>query len=191
MLIDIHFDDYIFIFIKNIKSIKNIKNINKIYRYMNNYPMEAENYYSNQSQPSLNNMNMNMNTVVQSALPQDQTQTTNNSNSNSNSKQNQTFSQKINRFLNLNATTIMTTAIGISIGFAFKDLISSFAIHIIHPLIYKIVTRFDTNNYLNLQTLLTDNHTNFNFTTFAMALITFIIIFVSDYFINQNIGKIV
>ena len=160
---------------------------------MNNYPIEAENYYSNQSQPNMNNMN-NMNTIVQSALPQDQnTQTTNNShsNSNSNSKQNQTFSQKINRFLNLNATTIMTTAIGISIGFAFKDLISSFAIHIIHPLIYKIVTRFDTNNYLNLQTLLTDNHTNFNFTTFTLSFITFLIVFISDYFINQNISNFV
>jgi large-conductance mechanosensitive channel len=151
--------------------------------------MEAENYYSNQSQSTLNNMN----TVVQSALPQDQTQTTNNSNSNSNSnsKKNQTFRQNMNIFLNMNATTILTTAIGMSIGFAFKDLITSLAINVIQPLIYKIVTKFDSNNYLNLQTLLTDNHTNFNFTTFAMALITFIIIFVSDYFINQNIGKIV
>ena len=64
---------------------------------------------------------------------------------NTNTRQNNqksppSFTQKINLFLLSKTGTILATAIGMCIGFAFKDLIGSTVTTVLQPLIIKIIS---------------------------------------------------
>jgi len=144
-----------------------------------NYQLDSDNVYSNQGQ-------MSPNAAIQN--PPQNTNQPSNQNTNQQTNQSPTFRQAINTFLNSKTGTILTAAIGLCIGFAFKDLINGVVTNIIQPLIFKIIVKLDTNNYFNLQQILTDNNNILDFTKFACTFITFILIILTLYYVNKYIS---
>jgi large-conductance mechanosensitive channel len=144
-----------------------------------NYQLDSDTFYSNQGQ-------MSPNAAIQN--PPQNTNQTSNQNTNQQTNQPQTFRQAINIFLNSKTGTILTAAIGLCIGFAFKDLINGIVTNIIQPIIFKIIVKLDTNNYFNLQQILTDNNNVLDFSKFACTFITFLLIVLSLYYVNKYIS---
>ena len=109
---------------------------------------------------------------------------------NTNTRQNNqksppSFTQKINLFLLSKTGTILATAIGMCIGFAFKDLIGSTVTNVLQPLIIKIISFIDKNNYFNLESLVSSENTGFNFNKFISSIITFVLIVISVYYVSS------
>ena len=108
-----------------------------------------------------------------------------------NKKPAKSFKQKINAFLMSNTNTILATAIGMSIGFSFKDLISSIISNIIQPTIIKLLYLIDKNNYYNLDDLITTDNKTINFPKFSSDFFTFILVVISVYYVSKYVTDIV
>lgn len=100
------------------------------------------------------------------------------------------FSKKIIDFLNSNATTLLTTAFGISIGFAFKDFVSSIVINLLQPLIIKLIILLDVNNFYDLSSLTSPQNNLLHMSVLLSTFLTFISIVIIVYYINISISVV-
>jgi len=55
---------------------------------------------------------------------------------------------KVFNFLNIKATTILTVATAVAIGFTLNNLITSLVHNVIQPILFKIIVSIDKNDFL-------------------------------------------
>jgi len=103
-------------------------------------------------------------------------------------KQNIGYFQKYNNFLNTKTGTILAAAIGMAIGFAFKDFVSSTVTNILQPLIIMILSITHVNNLYDLSSFISPDKTALNITTFISSLFAFLFTIVTVYYINLMIS---
>ena len=100
------------------------------------------------------------------------------------------FFNKIQTFLNSKTGTVLSTAIGMAIGFSFKDFIGSSVTNILEPLIIKMLSLTPLNNYYNLAAYITQENTILDIKKFFSALFTFIFTVITVYYISKFISFI-
>jgi large-conductance mechanosensitive channel len=98
-----------------------------------------------------------------------------------------TFLQKIKLFLNAKTGTLIAAAIGMCIGFAFKDFVSTSVSTIIEPLIVMIIYMSGLEKMYDFKRFLSVQNNTLNITKFIQTLITFIIILVVVYYFYQGV----
>ena len=103
-------------------------------------------------------------------------------------KQNIGYFQKYNIFLNTKTGTILAAAIGMAIGFAFKDFVSSTVTNVLQPLIIMILSITHVNNLYDLSSFISPEKTALNISTFISSLFTFLFTIVTVYYINLMIS---
>ena len=99
-------------------------------------------------------------------------------------KSDKTYLQKYSNFFNLKTGTILTASIGMAIGFAFKDFISSTVTNVLQPLIITILTLTHLNNLYNFDSLISPEKNVLNVSTFISSLLTFVFTVITVYYIN-------
>jgi large-conductance mechanosensitive channel len=97
---------------------------------------------------------------------------------------NVTFSQKISNFFNVKTGTILTTAIGMAIGFAFKDLVASTVTNVLQPLIIMFLSITHLNNIYDFSLFISPEKNALNISTFINSLFSFGFIFITTYYIS-------
>lgn len=122
----------------------------------------------------------------ESEQPQKQTSTTSNNNKNNNIP----FSKKLINFLNSKTSTLLTTAFGLSIGFAFKDFVSSIVTNVLQPFIIKILILLNVNNYYDLSSLISQQNNLLHMKMVLSTFLTFISIVIIVYYINISISVV-
>jgi large-conductance mechanosensitive channel len=105
-------------------------------------------------------------------------------------KANTSFFNKIKIFLNSKTGTILSTAIGMAIGFAFKDLISSIVTNILQPLVIKILSLSSLNNYYDFSIFITQEHNILDISKFFSAIFTFVFTVITVYYLSNFISFI-
>jgi large-conductance mechanosensitive channel len=125
-------------------------------------------------------------------IPQTQTQTQQQTQQTQPSQQQNKFIffNKIQTFLNSKTGTVLSTAIGMAIGFAFKDLIASIVTNILQPLVIKILSLTLLNNYYNFSIFITQEHNILDISKFFSAIFTFIFTVFTVYYISKFISFI-
>jgi len=103
-------------------------------------------------------------------------------------KQNIGYFQKYNNFLNTKTGTILAAAIGMAIGFAFKDFVSSTVTNVLQPLIIMILSITHVNNLYDLSSFISPEKTALNISTFISSLFAFLFTIVTVYYINLMIS---
>jgi large-conductance mechanosensitive channel len=97
-----------------------------------------------------------------------------------------TIYQKIHSFLISKSGTIITSAFGMSIGFALKDFISSIVTNLFKPLFAFIFSLTHLNNYYNFNAILSPENNALNFSNLITSFITFVMIIITVYLISLN-----
>jgi large-conductance mechanosensitive channel len=103
---------------------------------------------------------------------------------NNQKKSDKTYLQKYSNFFNLKTGTILTASIGMAIGFAFKDFISSTVTNVLQPLIITILTLTHLNNLYDFSSLISPEKNVLNVSTFISSLLTFVFTVITVYYIN-------
>lgn len=101
---------------------------------------------------------------------------------------NQNYFQKIMNILNSKTGTVLAAAMGMAIGFAFKDLIASTVSNVLQPLVIMIITMTHINNYYDFTAFISPEKTALNVSSFISSLISFIFTVVAMYYINALIS---
>jgi large-conductance mechanosensitive channel len=96
--------------------------------------------------------------------------------------------QKYDNFLNTKTGTILAAAIGMAIGFAFKDFVSSIVTNVLQPLIIMILSVTHINNFYDLTLFISPQNTALNISSFFSSLFTFLFTIVTVYYINMMIS---
>jgi len=96
-----------------------------------------------------------------------------------------TFSQKILNFFNVKTGTILTAAIGMAIGFAFKDLISSTVTNVLQPLIIMFLSITHLNNIYDISLFISPEKNALNVSTFINSLFSFSFVVIATYYISS------
>ena len=100
----------------------------------------------------------------------------------------QSYFTKVMGILNNKTGTILSTAIGLAIGFAFKDLITSGVTNILQPLFFMLLSYSSyLNNYFNLTSLLGEPTSSLNISAFISTGVSFIFTVITVYYINYAI----
>jgi large-conductance mechanosensitive channel len=99
----------------------------------------------------------------------------------------QNYFQKILNILNSKTGTVLTAAMGMAIGFGFKDLIASTVSNILQPLFIMLLTMTHLNNYYDFTALISPEKTVLNINAFISSLISFIFIVIAMYYVNMLI----
>jgi large-conductance mechanosensitive channel len=94
--------------------------------------------------------------------------------------------EKIHNFLLSKTGTIITTACAMTIGFAFRDLITSIVTNLFKPLVAFIFSVTHLNNYYNLNSILSPENNALNFSSFITSFISFFMVLISVYLISLN-----
>jgi len=94
------------------------------------------------------------------------------------------FYQKIINFLNGKTGTILTAAIGMAIGFAFKDLISSTVTNILQPLVIMLLSITHLNNIYDFSSFISPEKNDLNISIFISSLFSFSFVVISAYYIT-------
>jgi large-conductance mechanosensitive channel len=97
---------------------------------------------------------------------------------------NTTFSQKLSNFFNVKTGTVLTTAIGMAIGFAFKDLVSSSVTNVLQPLIIMFLSITHLNNMYDFSLFISPEKNALNVTTFISSLFSFGFVVITAYYIS-------
>ena len=105
-------------------------------------------------------------------------------------KSNLQLINKIKIFFNSKTGTILSTAIGMAIGFAFKDFIASIVANILQPLVIRILSLSSLNNYYDFSGFITQEHNILDVSKFFSALFTFIFTVITVYYISKFISFI-
>jgi large-conductance mechanosensitive channel len=103
---------------------------------------------------------------------------------------NKSFNDKIISIFNDKTGNILSTAIGMAIGFSFKDFITSVVSNILQPVIIIILSYSPVlNNYLNLSSYTSKQNKGLNIHIFISNLVSFILTIVAVYYINMYISN--
>jgi large-conductance mechanosensitive channel len=95
------------------------------------------------------------------------------------------FSQKILNFFNVKTGTILTASIGLAIGFAFKDLVTSSVTNILQPLIIMFLSITHLNNIYDFSLFISPEKNVLNFSTFINSLFSFGFVVIATYYISS------
>jgi large-conductance mechanosensitive channel len=98
---------------------------------------------------------------------------------------NATFSQKLLNFLNAKTGTILMVAIGMAIGFAFKDLVTSSVTNVLQPLIIMFLTITHLNNIYDFSLFISPEKNALNVSTFINSLFSFAFVVITTYYISS------
>jgi large-conductance mechanosensitive channel len=98
---------------------------------------------------------------------------------------NVSFYQKILNFFNVKTGNILTAAIGIAIGFAFKDLISSTVTNVLQPLVIMFLSITHLNNIYDFSLFISPEKNALNVSTFINSLFSFSFVVIAAYYISS------
>jgi hypothetical protein len=98
---------------------------------------------------------------------------------------NVSFSQKILNFFNVKTGTILTAAIGLALGFAFKDLVSSSVTNLLQPLIIMLLSITHLNNIYDFSLFISPEKNALNISTFINSLFSFAFVVITAYYISS------
>ena len=133
------------------------------------------------------------NPVGSQSIPQDSTpliqQTTQTqTQTQSQNQKSQNFFAKIMAVFNNKTGTILSTAIGLALGFAFKDLVTSTVNNLLAPLIILILS-YSTflTNYLNLASYISEQNTSLSISHFISSIVSFFLTLIAVYYISLTI----
>lgn len=126
-------------------------------------------------------------TIPQNITPliQQQTNPTQPQTQSQQQQKSQSFYSKIMGIFNNKTGTILSTAIGLAIGFAFKDLVTATVNNLLAPLIILIISYSPfLTNYLNLTSYISSQNTTLSVSNFISNLFSFILTIIAVYYIN-------
>lgn len=103
-------------------------------------------------------------------------------------KKNVGYFQKYINFLNTKTGTILAASIGMAIGFAFKDFVSSTVSNVLQPLIIMILSVTHINNLYDVTSFISPEKTALNISKFFSSLFTFLFTIITVYYINIMIS---
>jgi len=106
----------------------------------------------------------------------------------SQNKNNISYFQKILFFLNSKTGTVLTSAMGMAIGFAFKDFIGAIVINVLQPIVVMIITMTHLNSFYDFTVFISPEKNALNVSTFISSLFTFIFTVVTIYYVNIMIS---
>jgi len=106
---------------------------------------------------------------------------------NSQQNKNLSFGQKVILYLRSPTSTLLGTAMALSVGWAFKNLIDTTVLGIVDPLIIYIITIFQLERLPEIKKFVLLQNNTFNLSKFIQSFMSFIIIIVITYFIYKNI----
>lgn len=95
-----------------------------------------------------------------------------------------TFFNNLMSFLNSKTGTILSSAIGMSIGLAFQDFVSAFVRNVIQPLLISVIVMTRIDNYYDFKSLISPQNNVLNISTFISTFITFFLIVTILYYVN-------
>ena len=98
---------------------------------------------------------------------------------------NVSFSQKILNFFNVKTGTILTAAIGMALGFAFKDLVASTVTNVLQPLIIMFLSITHLNNIYDFSLFISPEKNALNVSTFINSLFSFAFVVIATYYISS------
>jgi len=98
-------------------------------------------------------------------------------------KKPQTFIDSLKGFLNTKTGTIIVFAAAMSIGAAFKDLVSNITLNIIQPLMIKLLLATNVSLYVNMGSLLSSQNSALNIINTLSSLFSFIFIIIIVYYL--------
>ena len=106
-------------------------------------------------------------------------------------KQSQNYFIKIMSILNNKTGTILTTAIGLAVGFSFKDLIDSGVSNVLQPLFIMLLSSSAYfTNLFNLTSLVGQKSATLNIIAFISSFVSFIFTVITVYYISFLISAI-
>jgi large-conductance mechanosensitive channel len=89
------------------------------------------------------------------------------------------------KFLNKNANTILTFAMAIAIGFAFKDFMNALVIYILQPSIMLLIMAIDKNNYLPITESLREKNISIDIPKFLGNMLILKLVIGSMFLVNK------
>jgi large-conductance mechanosensitive channel len=98
---------------------------------------------------------------------------------------NKSFAQKLSFFLNSKTTTILAIAIGLAIGLAFKELVSSIVTNVLQPLIIMFLSMTQLNNMYDFTLFISPEKNTLNVITFISTLFSFGFVVIATYYISS------
>ena len=136
--------------------------------------------YTNANTSTSNNTSPHVQSVSPSPPSSSSTSASHNTTKNS-----LTFKDNVIQFLYSKSNTIMAHSIGFAIGFSFKELIASIINCILKPLIVYIIVVSHLQEYYDFASLIEEQKKGLSITSFISALLTFILLIITVYFINK------
>jgi len=99
-----------------------------------------------------------------------------------------TLRDNLKQFLNTKNQTIITAAIALGTGFAFKDLIQSIVDNLIDPLIILIINLLQIQAFYDFSSLISPDKKVLNIKILFSSTLTFILLITIFYFIYMILG---
>ena len=98
-------------------------------------------------------------------------------------------------YLNSSTKTILGTAMALSVGWAFKNLIDTGVSAVIEPLLVYIITIFGLNKIADFNKFIVKQNNTLNVSTFIQTLVSFFIIitisyYIFNYYIMGNLASV-
>ena len=93
--------------------------------------------------------------------------------------------QKYDNFLNTKTGTILAASIGMAIGFAFKDFVSSIVTNVLQPLVIMFLTITHLNNVYDFSLFISPEKNALNVSTFINSLFSFGFVVIATYYISS------
>jgi len=88
-------------------------------------------------------------------------------------------------FLNIKATTILTVATAVAIGFTLNNLMSSLVHNVIQPILFNIIVTLDKNDFLPITAGLREKNLPLDFSKFFGSLLIVKLVVIFMYFMNK------
>jgi hypothetical protein len=88
-------------------------------------------------------------------------------------------------FLNIKATTILTVATAVAIGFTLNNLMSSLVHNVIQPILFNIIVTLDKNDFLPITAGLREKNLPLDFSKFLGSILIVKLVVIFMYFMNR------
>lgn len=88
-------------------------------------------------------------------------------------------------FLNIKATTILTVATAVAIGFTLNNLMSSLVHNVIQPILFNIIVTLDKNDFLPITAGLREKNLPLDFSKFLGSILVVKLVVIFMYFMNK------
>jgi large-conductance mechanosensitive channel len=143
------------------------------------YPSNVD--FGNPNAPVTNQVGYQ--TIPQNTTPLIQQQTIPTQSQTQQQKKSVSFYEKIMSIFNNKTGTILSTAIGMAIGFAFKDLVNATVNNLLAPLIILLLS-YSTylSDYLNLTSYITQQKATLSISGFISNLVSFTLTIIAVYY---------